>query len=270
MQELLKRLRLLSIDISAGAMVGALLIAQSSGYDLEISTLILLGNTVWLIYTVDHLIDGHRSKQQSGRHSYYFRNKRSLIYLSIAVAFLNIYLVSLQSSTLILFGAQLSFLVLLYILLSNVSSMFNTYFKELSCAILYAAGLSLPALAQGAFSLTMGALFLFYLLSAWINLLTISYFEVDYDRRSGFSSLPQSIGNRKTVRLIQAISVVLLATLLAAVTFALLSFSTILVLVTILILQGAITAVPQHFDQNERYRVLADLSYLLPILLVLG
>ena len=270
MQNLLLVLRKLSLDIVTGAMVGAWLIATACDVIVEWHTLLLLGSTVWLIYAFDHMIDAFKSRHQKGRHHFYYKYRRYLILISVLFAGMNIVLLTLQNQVLILYGVQMSFLILIYLLLSNVSTTFNRCFKELSCAVLYAGGISLPAAAGGELSLTLVVIFAFYTASAWINLLTISYFEMDYDRQAGFLSLPQTIGAKQVMRLVYSLYLLSLVILSLSVISGLITVRIGVALLSILVIQSLVSLSPKHFSQKDRYRAISDFAYLLPIILLFG
>src|SRR5205085_1124608 len=86
MRQLLNAYRfvnLLSIDIAAGAVVGAAFFARILQVRLYSQAYLVLGLTVWIIYSSDHLLDAWRLKGPASteRHLFHQRNFRALFVL---------------------------------------------------------------------------------------------------------------------------------------------------------------------------------------------
>ena len=264
-------IRRLSIDIALGAVVGAEVFAFVLDVEIKISTALLLAGTVWMIYITDHIADSFATKDDNHRHYFYYRHRKTLSAVAILICVANMYLLTLQSMPLLVMGAQLFFMVVIYLILTHLSTFFRMYLKEVSCALLYSAGISLPAVAlAGSLTPVFYGIFLFYVFSAWINLLSISLFELDYDTETGFQSLAVSAGQHLTRWVLNLLFVSTAVLLLAAFRSGL-SDTGILILGVIPAMQALILFKKQYFLQNERYRIAGDLLYLLPaIVFVIG
>src|SRR5690606_1037114 len=71
----------LSIDVAAGAVICALFLAEILRSRPGTPALIMLGLTVWIIYSADHLLDARRIEREAvtHRHSFYQRHFQVMV-----------------------------------------------------------------------------------------------------------------------------------------------------------------------------------------------
>jgi len=269
MKEAYRICRLLSLDVVTGALIGAAIFSRVLRAEVQWSAYVLLAVAVWLIYTFDHLLDSLLASDE-GRHFFYFKHRKSLIAIGLCFLVLACYLISLQPWEILKNGIFLSSLVCLHLVGAARVTFFKQYLKEFSCALLYTLGVALPAYSFAEnVDVQFIALALFYMGSAWTNLLTISLYEVRYDIKSGFGSLVAAIGSKKVLRISTAI--ILLSALLLIVANIVVNFPLQLVMILLLMIltQLAILFADGLFSIRERYRIYGDLVYLLPVFLLI-
>lgn len=268
------RMRLLSLDVMAGALGGGWMVSLWLGHEMNWAFYVVLPLAVWLIYTLDHLLDARRLKEKAStpRHQFHYRHFKPL---AVAVGVLGVACLSLALLFLgeqgVYFGLGMGGLVLLHLLLVKVVGDKTSpwLIKESGVAMVYCAGIwGLPALETEAWTepelwVAFGQFFLL----ALVNLLEFSLYERAIDEADGHSSFVRAIGERGTRRLIY----VLLALFAGGfIWFASQATGEWLILQIVLGLMAAIllalVAVPGWFGESERYRSWGDGAFLLPFI----
>lgn len=237
------------------------------------ASLLALCVCVWLIYTADHLLDAYalgRNVAHTARHRYHQTRFKTIALGWGVVALFGIGILFYLPGELILYGALLAALVLLYALLLRYTALRTWLPKEFATALFYTAGVFLPAITTYPATLPWSASVLFfqYFFLALGNLLLFSWFEADIDRQDGHSSFALSAGRPLVRSLIYAclaaagISSVMFLSVVATSVVTVVVQGTVLVMtLTLLVL----TLWPAYFQKHERYRLLGDGIFVLPI-----
>lgn len=92
--QIIKIIQFLSLDVVAGALgVGYLFIRVLNIVPPDMWW-VILAISVWIIYSVDHLLDSNINKEKAvnERHSFFYKNRRGIIITVIIVSFINIIL----------------------------------------------------------------------------------------------------------------------------------------------------------------------------------
>lgn len=217
----------LSFDVVVGSVLSSYFVSRLLAAKMPLAWWILLSAAVWVIYTVDHLLDavvGQRNLVML-RHQLH---RRYVPILSITAGLIT--LVSVTSAfcflpTVILtFGLLLSAIVALYLVAVHSRFSFSLgllSMKELTVATLYTAGIWGGPLLLSNKSIApqiLLAISCFYC-SALGNLLVLSLYEADADKQSSMASYCTMQG-RRTSELSMGIlvaSMTLFAALLAAI-----------------------------------------------------
>ena len=257
-------LNVLSIDVSAGAMVCALFFGDAFGAVIRPLVLIVLGLSVWIIYSADHLLDAWRigARAATDRHRFHQQYFTALIVTTGLVFFLDAGMILFLRPALLRAGLLLSLIVATYLIVQH----YLVFLKEFLGALLYTSGVVLPVLISfGNRPLTAGhwALILSFMLIAWINLLLFSLFDKESDERNKQVSFTTITGKRNTRYLIMilfAINLLLYAYLFSTsvVKPALILFSMSLVLMMLLLFRN-------YFSENDRFRYVGDAIFLFPL-----
>ena len=266
-------IQILSLDVVLGAGVSTVFVAKFLVAPIPYSSLLALCVCVWLIYTADHLLDAYalgRSVAHTARHRYHQTRFKTIALAWGAVALLGIGILFYLPGKLILYGSALAALVLLYAVLLKYTTLRTWFPKEFATALFYTTGVFLPAITTHGAPLPWSASVLFfqYLFLALANLLLFSWYEADIDRQDGHPSFVLSAGQPLTRVLIYGClaavgvsSVVLLGAVATTQVTAVMQ-GTLLIMTLILL---ALTLWPAYFRQHERYRLLGDGIFVLPL-----
>lgn len=264
--------RWLSLDVVAGGVIFSFAIGRVSSIELHWSIPTALGCCIWLIYTLDHLIDGNTLERDPtmDRHAFHRKYRKSIFVVFVLVASFGLRLLFFLPYQTLIYGCVLLGLVGLYFL---SIWLFKIYFaKELFIAVLYTCGIFLGTLSLNPELDMVACLFFIHTaLMASINLLLFSFYEVAHDAQDGHRSWATHFGVVKTLNHLFILLVTL--ALLIGVTFMMNISTDQLILLMIFmgmsIILTAIFIAPQWFKKKERYRWIGDLVFLLPGLIFL-
>ncbi len=268
-------LNALSIDVVAGAVVCALFFAKLLQSELPVVVLVTLALAVWSVYCMDHLWDARRSPNPTLTFRHYFHKsyRKLLTTVLVVVLILGIVLFWCLPDPVKSMGFILTLSILIYFLTSFFWASKPVYHKELLIAFAYSFGVILGPFALRQTPITAPHLLIFiqFTTLAFSNLLLFSYFDTKSDTEQNFGSLSRSIGKKNT-RLI----IVMLLTLLVVTTIIgfLIWFDQVLIRQSQWVL--ALMTVPlivtltwqSYFGQSDRYRILGDTSFFIPLLIL--
>ncbi|MCB9235774.1 MAG: hypothetical protein H6581_29270 [Bacteroidia bacterium] len=273
-----KLISILSLDVAAGSLAGGVLVTRLLKVEMPTAWYILLPLCVWLIYTLDHLLDSRRlgAKAHTARHLFHHLHFRKigLFWSVLAAGGFAAALICLPLEG-IYFGLVMGLGVILHLgLVSLVGGKTSPLLvKEGGVALIYTFGIwGMP------FVLHMEAVETSHLLMmaqfgllALVNLLEFSLFERETDELDGQSSLVRAIGARKTSVLL---GFLLMLNLVLAIGVFIVDFSqpTILyqgILLLMALLLGLILFRKNYFAHSDRYRAWGDAVFLLPALSLL-
>lgn len=267
-------LRILSLDVVAGAVGAGAMVAKLTGTSPEWPFYLVLGLAVWVIYTLDHLLDARRMGEQAStpRHRFHHLYFRPLlaIWLSLAATCLGLAIVFLGPVGLY-FGFGMAGLTLGHLLLVRWVGAKTSPFliKEVGVTLVYCMGIwGLPVIWGEAWGepRTVG-LFLRFTLLALINLLEFSLYEKDLDAADGQTSFVLALGEKRSRWLIALLLAVFWLSVLAGAAHwdRFLGVEALMGLgLTLLLFK------PDWFKNLERYRTLGDGVFLLPYLSLWG
>jgi hypothetical protein len=183
----------LSLDVVLGALATCYLLSLWFNVQLELDWYFMLGSAVWIVYTIDHLIDSklRDAKFLPERHIFH---KDNFLVLALIVLFLGI--ATLIDGLKMLDLYQWELLGIELIVMAAYFAMniiFKTRFlvKELFIAVLYTVGVSFPFIALYQVQIQVNDIFFLALIffTAWMNLLAFAKISVDEDKISGFKSI---------------------------------------------------------------------------------
>lgn len=249
--------QILSIDIVIGAVVLLRFFCAQSEVNPGWQVYVLLGATVWLIYTVDHLRDAEKSAL-SVRERYVFHRKHRKALMLAAVFVLICIFPLLFFIPVVIFigGLVLGVLSFVYLLVQHkLSGLFS---KELYVAIVYSLGiLMVPSLLGMAFHWSY---FMLLFLLTFINLIVFSWYEKEEDENDGFQSIATRMKNGILERLILILLACGLALSVQDITITHLYFF------VGFSIYGCMVLFRNTFTKNHKYRTIGDGVFLLPIL----
>lgn len=257
-------LNTLSIDVMLGSISGALMFAKMLQVTLLPYGVMALALSVWIIYTIDHLLDarnvtGLASTSRHRFHQHHFKTLLTILLVAIAVVIVLLFFIRVQ----VLYGGlMLIGAVALYLLLHR----YLKIPKEILISILYTCGVLLPSfmVTSLSFQEMPYTIVIMFMLSALTNLLVFSWYDYEKDKRDGFRSIAITIGKNRTQIMIWLIGLITLVLVMLATDriAATIIFSVILI-------QLLLISFPLFFARQESYRLLGDAAFMLPLLYLL-
>lgn len=253
---------MLSLDVAAGAVIGAAFFARILGVDLLVQGLVVLGLTVWLIYTADHLLDAYLMKHpaSSARHKLHQHYFRPLLVALIIVGVVDIVVAFYIRRQLIepgiIFGAACG----VYLLLNR----WLRYMKEIVAAVLYTGGVLLPSWSlAGSVSFDQVIVVVQFVMIVLANMFCFAWLSYEEDLRDEQQSMVTLFGVAVTRRLLAATFVILgiffFVPISAEYTY------TRLVLAPMGLVMLSIFLFPRYFGKEDRFRVVGDAVFLIPL-----
>ncbi len=256
-------LTILSIDVALGAVCCAAWFAQFFNVTLNPFELVSLGLTVWIIYTADHLMDARKIKHRASTSNHRFHQR----YFSILAAALIVTVIC--DGLLILFirrevfhaGIVLLMAVILYLCFNRRIGIL----KEPFIAILYCAGILLPALSISGVSVMANAwlVIIAFFATVLINVILFSWFNYEADKRDGGRSLVALLGLTISKRLLY-----ILFTVQSILLFCI-AYQGVMISVLLMTMNGLLLLLfirDDFFRGKESYRLLGDMIFLFPII----
>ena len=267
--QLYRYINILSIDIVAGAIIGALFFGKMLQVEIKTFGLIALGLSVWIIYTTDHLRDAKKIRHQASteRHRFHQKYFRALVWflgLAIVLDAVAIFYIRRQVFE---GGLMLLPMVALYLVVQQ----YLRFLKEFVIAVLYTCGVLLLSITITSVDMTrMHYVIIFQFgLIAWINLILFSWFDYVYDERDEQNSFVIIIGERGTCAFLY-----LLFVLIFLLTLGLILIAGLSVPVVILFMMTAtlflIFLFRARLARNDLYRMIGDAVFLFPLVYLIA
>lgn len=214
MLKIYRKINLLSLDLAAGAIASAAFFFRVLHIDIDYWSLIGLGSSLWIIYTIDHLMDSFGKQTDLTIVRFLFQpHVQRLLYLLLVVFVLNVIL-SLHVEKRVLYGGLgISGVVLLYFVLKK-----RLYWiREMVVSFVFSISVFLPCLAKGieAWKVPYAFLMAQFFLTVLMNVYLFSWYDRDEDKQSNVPSMAHVLGESSLTRLYYALYA--LVTLLGAI-----------------------------------------------------
>jgi hypothetical protein len=275
LRDLYKYIQAFSLDVAFGATVMSAFLAKFMAVNVPLEVYISLFVAVWLIYTIDHLIDASKlnSEKASFRHLIHKRYFKELTILWIVVFVFGVgFSLFLPAETrkvgFIASALVIVHLVLVYLLGSKISVFVQ---KELGIAFTYCVGIAVGPVSVSEDLTGFSYFFLAQIfILAFINLLEFSWFDRAVDKKQSQSSAVLNLGERIVVEMIFMLFAVFVLSLVVAFLFFPQYGKYEMMLCLMAVILFAVIAFQRYFASNDRYRVFGDLIFLLPILVLLS
>ncbi|WP_436514840.1 hypothetical protein [Ekhidna sp. To15] len=249
--------QVLSLDIVIGVVILLRFFCAQFQVDPGWEVYALLGASVWLIYTADHLRDAESSGSATRiRYVFHRMHRKTLTVVSILVLIAIAPLVFFIPTVIFIGGLILVVFSFIYLLVQHRLSGYLS--KEIYVSIVYSIGvLMVPMCLSWIFDLT---LFLLLFLLTYVNLVIFSWYEKNEDQQDGFQSIATQMSEKKLERTI----VLLLATGLS-ISFLTFSITSVFFIIGFII-YASMLLFPHFFKKNHMFRTIGDGVFLLPIL----
>lgn len=258
---------ILSLDVAGGAVVCCAFFARVFGVTLLPHALIALGLTVWVIYTIDHLLDARNTKgiPATERHRFHLRHHRVLSLLVILAGCIIALEAFFLRRPVLYAGLGLAVMVIIYLFLQASLR----FLKEIAGAVLYTCGvLAAPwSLMDRPLSMMERSLVIVFAMTALTNLLIFSWFDRQSDEADRHHSFATAFGDKYTKA------------------FIVITFSITFILAAWMTWQGALTEMlillimnfimlfvflsNRHYTVDDRFRRAGDFIFFLPVVYLL-
>ncbi|HEY3403146.1 MAG TPA: hypothetical protein VGK59_07155 [Ohtaekwangia sp.] len=254
-------LNVLSIDVALGSACSALFFSKLFQVTILPYGLIALAVTVWVIYTVDHLLDARKIAQPASttRHHFHQTNFRVLVKLVLIAVIMNSVLIFFIRKPVLLAGVFLFAGVGFYLLVQQ----YMKVSKEIVIALLYTIGVALPSMAVTDLPVSEWPWLILvqFFLTALTNLILFAWFDRERDQKDKRSSVATAIGEQGSRYILSA----LLVTSILITFFSTYTIASVFILVGNLILL-IIFMKRSLFEQHDRFRLLGDAIFFIPLL----
>jgi 4-hydroxybenzoate polyprenyltransferase len=262
--KLYRLINFLSLDVAAGAVVCALFFAKVFDVHIKPVGLVSLGLTVWIIYTADNLLDAKRillsaSTERHRFHQRYFKILNPILVVAILIDVIQIFFIR---KPVIIGGIVLAVLVIVYFFVQR----YLVYFKEIFGAFLYAGGVILAPLSLIDQPVTPMQIMLMlqFALTALINLLLFTWFDRERDQQDSHQSFTTIFGEKATQTILSILFILNASLTAIQLKNGAAIPAVILMLMNVILL--FILLNKKYFEVNDRYRLLGDAVFLLPII----
>ncbi len=268
-------IRFFSLDIIAGAIASLVFAASVMGIHLSLSYYVIMGVTVWLIYTTDHLMDGAktRGKSESATHNFFYKYRVPIILVSLMVLVFDFRLIMYRlDEKIIEFAIAPGLAAVVYLVLNRYYENAPKWFfiKEIWIAIIYTIAIwGGPVIYAGDQVNTLQLLLIAaFTLIIFSNVLLFSIYEREKDAKEGNKSFVSDFGLSPAMNI--TIFALILAILLALTAYIFLSAGLMFCLPVILIsaMLLVILTLPKVFSVGNLYGIAADLLLLLFLLVL--
>ena len=274
-----RKFRVLSIDIVFAALSVGLMSTKVLSVNMQTAWWIVLALSVWIIYTSDHLIDSNKlgDSASSERRLFYHKNFKLIliivVILILVTSFISFLFLEIQT---VYFGIAMSLFVAVYLLVIQLKGSDKIWWlqKELIVAIVYVFGIWGAPILYGLNKITISEMILVFtfIQIVWADILIIALYELKNDKQDKFTSLPIIIGKKKTELLILFLLIesIFLSVMLLFIqeTRKEIVFAVIIMILMIFIMLFMLKK-QSYFKHNERYRLVAEAVFFLPILMIL-
>lgn len=260
-------INILSIDVALGAVCCAAWFAKAFEVLLRPYALLALGITVWVIYTADHLMDAWKIKKEASTerhrfHQTYFKILLACLCLAVIV---DLSLLFFIRAKIIHAGIILAAVVGLYLLINR----WLGFLKELIIAMVYCGGVLLPSLSLRDYSLDVPEVLLViaFFLTALINLLLFSHYDIHADRLDGYNSFVLRFGDTATKYILYTLF--LMQTIMLLLLFMAHAWSSACLLTAMNTVLFLLFLKPSYFSRNDSYRLCGDAVFIFPAVFLL-
>jgi len=258
-------INLLSIDVALGAICSALFFARLLGVNILPYGLISLGLTVWIIYTVDHLMDARRINAQAAtaRHQFHQQHFNTLFVVVLITMAANAVIIFFIRKPVLISGVIVALLVGVYLVVHR----YLNFLKEVFIALFYTIGVLLPSIAVTSvdYSEWPWIVIVQFFITALINLILFSWFDYEKDLLDGHRSFVTVLGVAASKVFIGILFVSILILTVIADTSGMSSI-VILVMNSVLL---TVSVFHQYFAINDRFRLAGDVVFFVPLLYLL-
>ncbi len=275
---LLELLQFLSIDTVLGTVAIGYMAIRILNVEPNPIWWLILPMTVWVVYSVDHLIDANKKKNDAiiERHYFHYQFKFpiAIMVMIVGITALILSLLYLDFG-IVKLGILLCVIISIYFTLLSTIKYSNIVLlqKELIIAFTYTTGIFLAPLYWNG-SLPSHPILIIIInifLLAWAEGVIISWFDFENDIKDGHNSFTIIVGRRRTrqvlilVHMLIEISIIYV---LISSTLSTVILFTFFILLLINFILGLTILFPFSSLSTKYHRIIGESVFILPALLV--
>ena len=275
---ILEKIQFLSIDVVIGAVAVGYMATRLLDVVATPMWWLILPMAVWVTYSMDHIVDSVKNKNEAviDRHRFHYTYRKPIIIIVALVGLITLVLSLLYLDNQILtYGIALSIIIGIYFLLLYFLNTWKTALlqKELIIAGIYTSGIFLAPLVWygGTPPYYAIAVISSIFVLVWLEGIMISWFDYDYDIKDDHTSFSVIIGRRNTRRFLIVAHMLLEIMIITALILISdkIAFCSLLIALIMNLLLGLIILFPERFSKNNYYRLLGEIVFFLPVMIVL-
>ncbi len=265
----------ISLDVVIGAFAGGIFAVNILAVKPNLWWWLILVMSVWVVYTSDHLVDGFNQKGAASifRHRLHYQYRYFFMVSLVIVSILTLVLVLVFLDTrVLLWGFVIGIGALVYLGFIILGRKKGFYFqKEFFISLFYVAGIWLAPLIWYGKSLSFIVILIMviFVLLVWAEGLLTALYERESDIGDQMGSFCTFYGRQTTQRLVLILLILSMFFSLGLLLSTPVMRKEYLVLVIMTASLMAIHYFPSFFQKNERYRILGELTFWFPFLLLL-
>ncbi len=264
---------ILSIDVVIGALAGGVMAVKLLHVNPGIVWWIVLPLSVWIVYTLDHLIDGVKLKDNSHpvRHFFHYYYVKQIIIAILILSIANIILILFfLENKIIEFGLIAGMATLLYLFIVYFSGKKKSYLlqKEFFVALIYTIGIWGGPVALTSYNIIMPEILIIasFFLTVFAAILIFSVFEVKHDRFDNHNTFAVNFGIYKTANLIYflmaAVFIICIGIIVIASNPLYAMASKVMMIMSLLLL--IILNSAEHLKRNNIYKSIIEMIFWIP------
>ena len=264
-----QRVNILSLDIVGGAISSALFFGQILDVQIKSIGLVALGLTVWVIYTIDHLRDARKIVRPAAtlRHRFHQENFRVLLFIVVVAIIADAFAIFFIRRQVFEWGLVLTAAVALYLAFHRSLR----FLKEFFVALLYTAGVLLLSVTVSPVHLSTPhyLIIIQFAITAWTNLLLFSWFDQVFDQRNEQNSFVTILGRETAQTFLYGLFAA--SFLLTILQFLMeIEIAPVLILSLMNAILFLIFVFRGHLEKDDKYRLIGDAVFLLPLILLVA
>lgn len=257
---------MLSIDVALGAVCCAAWFAVLFKVQLKPYAFIALGLTVWIIYTIDHLLDARKinGPASTERHRFHQQNFTLLLIILLLAVITDLLFVFLVRKIIFQWGLVLSTAMVIYFFVQQRLK----YLKEFIVALLFSCGVLLPSwsLAQHQPDVSLALVISQFVLTALLNLLLFSWFDRHHDSRDKRESFVTFIGEERTKAILWFIFAMNYGLMALSILYSPSVVDKVVIIFSMNTTLAFVFIRAHWFEMNDRFRLAGDSIFLLPVI----
>ena len=273
MNRLLYSLHWLNLDTAIGAVITSLFIADFVKASVPLVAVITLFIAVLAIYNFDHLMDARRlnSVARTARHRFYQENLRALSIYQLMLMIGLMTIIWYLPADILRAGLVLALITGIYFILLFFIFPGRFTFKEIMIALVYTLALFLAplyTLEKATANLSWLILWVEILLLALSNTLIFAWYDHEIDHKEGHASLARNLNRQVIYRMVIGFLIILyIISAYSIVKGENLLYQGVILLMTTTLLFSLLGN--QLLQKKERYRIVGDAIFIIPIIILL-